>query len=146
MYSRIYMHIYTYIYTSSWPSYRAISADIPDPLSLPLPIVHCFQQVFRVTSSIGTELLYVGSGWSSSLCSSMWSGVHRCTSVMSSSLLLQHSTEGLARLDRNLDSFRDGWLVAVQLLLGRVLPLGLVQYCSQHYCVVAVKLFLQPFS
>ena len=28
--------------------------DIPDPLSPPLPIVHCFQQVFRATSRIGT--------------------------------------------------------------------------------------------
>ena len=27
-----------------------------------------------------------------------------------------------------------------------MLPPGLVQYCSQHSCEVAVKLFLQPFS
>ena len=27
-----------------------------------------------------------------------------------------------------------------------VLPPGLVQYCSQHSCEVAIKLFLQPFS
>ena len=45
----------------------------------------------------------------------------------------------------NFDSFRDGWLVAVQLLCG-VLSLGLVRYCSQHSCVVAVKLFLHTFS
>ena len=37
------------------------STDISDPLSPPLPIVDCFWQVFRATSSIGTELLYVGS-------------------------------------------------------------------------------------
>ena len=42
----------------------------------------------------------------------------------------------------NMDSFHDGWLVAVQLLLCVVLPPGLIQYCSQHSCVVAVKLFL----
>ncbi len=42
----------------------------------------------------------------------------------------------------NFDSFRDGWLVSVQLLLCGVLPPGLVQYCSQHSCVVAVKLNL----
>ena len=42
----------------------------------------------------------------------------------------------------NLDSFRDGWwLVAVQMLLCWVLPPWLVQYCSQHFCVVVVKLF-----
>ena len=42
----------------------------------------------------------------------------------------------------NFDSFRDERLVAVQLLLCGVLPLGLVQNCSQHSCVVSVKLFL----
>ena len=31
--------------------------------------------------------------------------------------------------------------MAVQLQLCRVLPPGLVQYCSQHSCVVAVKFF-----
>ena len=46
----------------------------------------------------------------------------------------------------NLDSFRDGRLVAVQLLLCWVLPPGPVQYCSQHSCVVAVKPFLHTFS
>ena len=46
----------------------------------------------------------------------------------------------------NFDSFRDGGSVAVQLLLCGVLPPGLVQYCSQHSCVVAVKLFLHMFS
>ena len=42
-------------------------------------------------------------------------------------------------------SFCDGWQVAVQLLLCRVLSPGLVQYCSQHSCVVAAKLFLHTF-
>ena len=46
----------------------------------------------------------------------------------------------------NLDSFRDGLYVAVQSLLCGVLPPGVVQYCSQHSCVVAVKLFLHMFS
>ena len=45
----------------------------------------------------------------------------------------------------NLDSFPDGRQVAVQLVLCGVLPPGLVQNCSQHSCVVAVKLFLHPF-
>ena len=53
---------------------RAISPDIPDPLSPPLPIVHYFRLVFRATSHISTELLYAGSNWSSCLCSSMWRG------------------------------------------------------------------------
>ena len=39
---------------SSSSSSRAISTDISDPLSPPLPIVHCFWQVFRATFTIGT--------------------------------------------------------------------------------------------
>ena len=46
----------------------------------------------------------------------------------------------------NLDNFRDGSLVAVQLLVCGGLPPGLVQYCLQYSCVVAVKLFLHMFS
>ena len=65
----IYIHIYIYI-----SSCRAISMDIPDPLSSLLPIVHWFGQILRVTSRIGTELLYVGSSWSSCLFTSMWGG------------------------------------------------------------------------
>ena len=51
-----------------------ISMDIIDPLSPHLSIVHCFRQVFRTTSCIGPELLYIGSSWSSCLCSAMWRG------------------------------------------------------------------------
>ena len=42
-----------YIYISS-SSCRAISTDIPDPLSPLLPIVHRLRQVFRATSRILT--------------------------------------------------------------------------------------------
>ena len=48
-------------------------AWISDPFSSLFFIVHCFQQVFRATSCIGTEL-YVGSSWLSCLCSSMRRG------------------------------------------------------------------------
>ena len=41
----------------------------------------------------------------------------------------------------NSDSFRNGWLGAVQLLFCGVLPPGLVQHNLQHSCVIAVKLF-----
>ena len=63
---------------SSSSSCHAISIDIPDPLSPPLPIVHCYWQVLRATSSIGTELLHVSSSWMSCLCSSIEgaTGVH----------------------------------------------------------------------
>ena len=39
------------------------------------------------------------------------------------------------------DSFRDEWQVAEWLLFCRVLLSGLVQYSSQHSCVIALKLF-----
>ena len=65
-------------------------------------------------------------------------------SLMSSSLILQQCPEYLVRLI--FDSFRGGWKVAVQLLLSRVLSPGLVQYCSQYSCIIAVKLFLHTFS
>ena len=58
-------------------------------------------------------------------------GVHKSTSLMSSSLLLQSGSS-------NLNSFRDRWQVAVQLVSCGVLPPGLVQDCSQHSCVIAV--------
>ena len=38
----------------------------------------------------------------------------------------------------DLYSFRDGRQVAIQLVSRGVLSPGLVQYCSQHSCVVAV--------
>ena len=38
----------------------------------------------------------------------------------------------------SLDSFRDGRQVAVKLVPCGVLPPELVQYSSQHYCVIAV--------
>ena len=44
------------------------SMDLPEPLMQSVSIV------FKVISSIGTELLYIGSSWSSCLCSSMWKG------------------------------------------------------------------------
>ena len=42
----------------------------------------------------------------------------------------------------NLDRFPNGWKLAIQQLLCGVLPPWLVQYYSQHSCVVAVKLLL----
>ncbi len=78
------VYIYIYIYISSC---CAASTDIPDSHS-PLPsVVHRLWQVFRPTSRILKELLYVRAGhpdfaWP-------YVGVHGSTSFMSSSLLLQ---------------------------------------------------------
>ena len=68
-----------------------------DPLLPPNPIVYCFRQVFRTTSRISTEQLYVSSSWSSSFARPC-EGVHRRTSLMSLSLLLQQCSAGLVRL------------------------------------------------
>ena len=63
-------------------------------------------------------------------------GVHKSTLLMSSSLLLQQCPACLVRLT---------WIVFViggrwpySLVSCGVLPPGLVQYCSQHSCVIAV--------
>ena len=47
--------------SSSSSSCRAASMDLPDPLSLPLSIVHCSGEVFKAISCIIKELLYIGS-------------------------------------------------------------------------------------
>ena len=54
----LYIYIYIYICLYHVPPLARVSLT----LSPPLPIVHCFRQVFRATSHIGTELPYVGSG------------------------------------------------------------------------------------
>ena len=65
--------------------------------------------------------------------------VHKSTSLMISSLLLQQSVSS------NLNSFRDRRQVAVQLVSCGVLPPVLVQDCTQHSCVIAIQFLLQPF-
>ena len=79
------IYIYIYIYISS--SCHAASTDIPDPLSPLLAIVHRLWQVFRATSHILKELLYIWAGRPA--FARPYVGVHRSTSLMSSSLLLQ---------------------------------------------------------
>ena len=103
-------------------SCRAISTDFPDLLPPPISIVHRFQLVFKATSCIGTELLYVGSSRSSCLCSSLRRGPQEYVSYefVPTSLAVSCMSGS-----SNLDNFRDGWLVAVQLLLCGVLPPGL---------------------
>ena len=90
-------HIYIYIYISSSSSCRMISTNKPDPLSSHLSFIHCFQQVFRPTSCIGTKRLYVGSS-SHPAFARPCEGVHRSTSLMISYLLLQQCPECLIRL------------------------------------------------
>ena len=69
--------------------------------------------------------------------------LHRSSSLMSSSLLLQQCPASLARLT---------WIVFVMEVSGRIVGAlwGVAsmtfQYCSQHSCAIAVYHFLQPFS
>ena len=86
--------------------HRTISTIIPDPLSSPHSIVHCFRQVFMTTSRIGTELLCVDSGWSSCICSAMWRGPQECITyeLIPTSPAVFHMSGS-----SNFDSFRDGW-------------------------------------
>ena len=120
----------------------AISTDISDSFSPPVSLVHFFWQVLRATFCISTEFLYVGSRWSSWLCSSMWRGPQEYIPYA----FVHTSAVSRMSVSSNLDSFRDGWLVAVQLLFCEALPSWLFQYCSQHSCVIAVKFFLHWFS
>ena len=137
-------YLWTYIYiSSSSSSCRAASTDIPDPLSPLLPIVHRLWHVFRAASRILTQLLYVCSSWSSCFCLVICGGPQECITY---ELVLASPAVSCVSGSSSLDSFRDGRQVAVQLVPCGVLPPGLVQYCWQHYCVIAVQLFLKPFS
>ena len=71
-------------------------------------------------------------------------GVHRSTSLTISSLLLQQCPACLVHLACILFVIGGRWLYS-WCLVGWLLP-GPVQYCSQHSCIIAVELLLQPFS
>ena len=70
-------------------------------------------------------------------------GIHKSTSLMSSSLLLQQCP--CMSGSSNLNSFRDRGQVPVQLVSCGVLLPGLFQDCTQHSCVIAIQFLLQPF-
>ena len=97
----------------------------------------------RSSSCIGTELWYIGSSWSSCLCSSMWRDPQEYVTY---EFVPTSPAVSCISSSSRLYSFRDGWYVTVHLLLCRVLPPGLVQYSSQHSCVVSVKYFLHTFT
>ena len=71
--------------------------DIHEPPSPLLPIAHRLWQVFRATSRILTELLYVVLAGRLAFARP-YVGVHRCTSLMNTSLLLQQCPACLVRL------------------------------------------------
>ena len=122
---------------TSWSSSScdAISTVIPNPLSPHLPIIHYFQQVLIATSCIGTDLLFISSSWSSCLCSSIWMGPQEYITFVS---VLTSPALSCMSGSSNLDSFCDGWLVAVQLLLCGVLK------CLLNYYHLFAHSFIAP--
>ena len=107
-----------------------------------------------LTLSRHFSLSFIASGRSSGLhpvssrscCKYVWAGrpafawpyagVHRSTSLMSSSLLLQQCPACLVRPTWIVFMMGARWLYS-WCLMGALLP-RLVQYCSQHSCVIAV--------
>ena len=80
------------------------STDLDDPLLPHVSIVHYSREVFHATSYIGTELLYIGSSWSSNLCSSMWRGPPE---YIAYKFVLTSSAVSRISGASNLDSFLD---------------------------------------
>ena len=64
------------------------------------------RKVFQAISCIDSELLYIGSSWSSNLCSSMRRGTQE---YIAFELVLTSSAVSRMSGSSNLDSFRDGW-------------------------------------
>ena len=127
---------YPIIYVSS-SSCRAASMDIPDPpyhsslLAGPQGYIP-YPHIAAVCRFMLVILLLLGHMTGSIGEHHLWA----CLCFSSNSSMSGSS---------NFDSFRNERYVAVQLVLCGVLPPGLVQNCSQHSCVVAIKLFFQPF-
>ena len=110
-----------HIYISS-SSCRAVCADIPDRLSPFLPITHRLRQVFRITTRVLTQLLYVSSCWSSHTCTSMSGGPQE---YIAYELVLASPAVSRVSGSSNLYSFCDGGQVSVQLESRGVLSPGL---------------------
>ena len=126
---------YIYIYISS-SSCRAACADIPDRLSPFLPIIHRLRQVFRVTSRVLTQLLYVGSCWSSHSCTSMCGSPQE---YIAYELVLASPAVSCVSGSSNLYSFCDP-------VLGGKCPYSwsLVGCCRQD-CLILLSTFLYNF-
>ena len=86
-------------------SCRDAGMDLPDLLSPPVSIVYRFWEVFQANSCIGTELLYLGSCWSSCLCSSTF---RRLQEYIAYEFVLTSPAVSCMTGSSSLDSFRDG--------------------------------------
>ena len=128
--------------SSSSSSCRTISTDIPDPRSLPsLSSIASGRSSGLYPVSTQSCCMYVRAG----RLAFAWpcEGVHKSTSLMTSSLLLQQCPGCLVRL------------ALIAFVMGNRWPYSncFVRCCLQDLfsiarsilCVVAVKLFLHPF-
>ena len=127
------IYIYTYIYYNH---------HVVPPARISLTLFRHFSPSFIASGrSSGLHPVSSHSCWMYVLAGRAafarpYVGVHRSTSLMSSSLLLQQCPACLVRL---------AWIVFVMggrwpyswCLVGVLSP-GLVQYCLQHSCVIAV--------
>ena len=109
MYACIYIYIYIYIYHHVVPPAR-ISLTLSLPFSLSFIASGRSSRLHPVSSH--SCCMYIRAGRPPFV--RPYVGIHRSTSLMSSSLLLQQCPASLVRLT------------------------GLVQYCTQHSCVIAV--------
>ena len=130
-----YLMLNPFLYIS-WSWCRAGSTDIIDPLSPLLAIVHRPRQVFRTTSS-NSCWIYVRAGRPAFARPCV--GVHKSTSLMSSSLLLQQCPACLVRLT---------WII---LVIGGRWPYSwcLVGCCCQDLFKIARSIkqfFFKQFS
>ena len=134
--------------SSSSSSCRAASRDLSESLLPPASIIlHSrwwwwLWGAFKAISCIGTELLYIGSSWSSCFCTSMWRGP---LEYIAYRFVLTSLAVSRMSGSSNLDSFREGWLVDVLLLFRGLLPPGPVQYCLHFSWVTAINFFSISF-
>ena len=78
---------------------------LPARMSLTVSIIHYSRQVFKASSCIGTELWYIGSCWSSCLCSSIWRGPQEYVTY---EFVPTSPAVSCMSSSSNLDSFRSG--------------------------------------
>ena len=108
-------YLIIFIYQPS-SSCHTTSTGLLDPLRPPVSVVYRSRKVFKPTSCIGIELLYIGFSWSSCV------GVHRSMSLMSSSPHLQQYPTCLVRL---------AWILFV---MG-----GRWAYSCRFYCIFLIS-------
>ena len=97
-----------FFYCRRSSSCHAASTDLPGPLLSPFSIIHCSWLVFKAIPCISTELLYIGSRWSSCNCRPC-EGVHKSISLMSLSLFLQQCPTCLVRITWIVFVMGDRW-------------------------------------